>query len=47
MKRYLKLGLGLAAGMAAGVAVYLVFRRREVIQEERPPFAEAAESSDI
>ncbi len=46
MKRYMRLGLGLAAGMAAGAAVYLIFRRREAIREERPPFAEA-ESGDI
>ncbi len=47
MKQYLRLGLGLAAGMAAGVAVYLIFRRREAMPEEKPPFAEAAESGDI
>ena len=47
MKQYVRLGLGLVAGMAAGVAVYLVFRRRGLTQEGRPPLAEAAESGDI
>lgn len=46
MGKYIRLGLGLMAGLAAGIAVYGIIRRRRMVLETRPPFAEAAENGE-
>ena len=46
MNKYIKIGLGLIAGVAASFAVYKAIRRRKVMAESRPPFAEAAEGGE-
>jgi len=46
MNKYIKAGLGLVAGVAAGIAIYEVFKRRSIMHQDRPPFAEAAQSSE-
>jgi hypothetical protein len=46
MNKFFRVGLGLVAGVAAGIAVYGVIRRRRIMHQDRPPFAEAAESGE-
>ena len=47
MNKYVKMGLGLMAGVAASIAVFRVIKRRRLMHEEKPPFAEAAESGEV
>ena len=47
MQKYVRWGLGLAAGVAAGIVVYkLMNRDQPETFTAAPPFAEAAESSE-
>ena len=47
MEKYVRWGLGLAAGVVAGIAVYkFMNREEEEIFAAAPSFAEAAESSE-
>ncbi len=47
MQKYVRWGLGLAAGMVAGIAVYKFMNREQgETFAATPPFAEAAESSE-
>lgn len=46
VNKYIKIGLGLMAGVAASFAVYRAIKRRRAMAESKPPFAEAAESGE-
>jgi len=47
MQKYVKWGLGLAAGVASGIAVYkFMNRKQEKVFEAVSPFAEAAETGE-
>ncbi len=46
MNKFFRVGLGLAFGVAAGIAVYEIIKRQRVTFEARPPFAEAAENDE-
>ena len=46
MNKYIKIGLGLMAGVAASFAIYRAIRKRRIVAESKPPFAEAAESGE-
>jgi hypothetical protein len=46
MNKFFRVGLGIAVGVAAGVAVFEIIRRRRTAFEARPPFAEAAENGE-
>jgi len=46
MNKFFKVGLGIVAGVAAGIAIYEVFKRRSIMHKGRPPFAEAAQSGE-
>jgi len=46
MNRYFKVGLGLVAGVAAGIAVYEIIKSQRIMHEARPPFAEAAQGGE-
>jgi hypothetical protein len=43
MGKFIRLGLGLMAGVAAGLALYGYIKRRQEMHEGGPPFAESAE----
>jgi hypothetical protein len=43
MGKFVRLGLGILAGIAAGAALYGYIKRREETSEASPPFAESAE----
>ena len=43
MGKYVRLGLGIIAGAAAGLAIYSIIRGCRCEEEARPPFAESAE----
>ena len=46
MGKYVRLGLGIVAGAAAGLAIYAIIRSRCACGEEaKPPFAESPEYS--
>ncbi len=45
MGKYVRLGLGLVAGAAAGLAIYAIIRSKCQCAEAKPPFAESAEYS--
>jgi len=47
MGKFVRLGLGILAGAAAGVALFAFLRKREVLSENKQSFAEAAEESEI
>lgn len=47
MSKYLRLGLVIIAGAAAGIAVLAFLRKREVLPENKQSYAEAAEASEI
>ena len=46
MNRYFKVGLGLVASVAAGIAVYEIIKSQRIMHEARPPFAEAAQGGE-
>ena len=43
MGKYVRLGLGIVAGAAAGLAIYALVRRKCECAAEKPPFAESSE----
>ena len=47
MGKFVRLGLGILAGAAAGIAVLAFLRKREVLPEHKQSYAEAAEASEI
>jgi hypothetical protein len=46
MGKFVRLGIGILAGAAAGVAIYAFFRKREIMPVYRQSYAEAAEASE-
>ncbi len=46
MGKYIRLGLGILGGVAAGLAVYGYIRARRETHEEKLSYAEAAESGE-
>ncbi len=46
MNKFIRVGLGLLAGVAAGIAVYEIIKRQRATYEAASPYAEAAESSE-
>ncbi|MGC2424588.1 MAG: hypothetical protein WA666_09570 [Nitrospirota bacterium] len=47
MGKFVRLGIGILAGAAAGIAIFAFLRKREVLPENKQSFAEAAEESEI
>lgn len=47
MGKFVRLGIMLLTGAAAGIAIFAFLRKREVQPENKQSYAEAAEASEI